>query len=220
MQPIGSLLGCVRSTSDVHITPDHQEQKKQADLFKAACVKECPSFEISDINRSIMNEIYLYAVGRSTKLDSSKGLWLHGPIGTGKSTIIQILRTYDFLSKLDDVGWFSTGGFSIVSASLAANMYVSRGLDGLNKMTYNDAKPVTVAFDEVGREPYPVKHFGTEMNVMQFIFQTRYELRYKCLTHVTTNMKPEKIADVYGDYIADRVNEMFNVIKIDGESRR
>lgn len=98
-------------------------------------------------------------------------------------------------------------------------MYVSKGLDGLNKMTYNDSKPVTVAFDEVGREPYPVKHFGTEMNVMQFIFQTRYELRYKCLTHVTTNMKPEKIADVYGDYIADRVNEMFNVIKIDGESR-
>ncbi len=167
-----------------------------------------------------MNEIFLYANGRSMKLDSSKGLWLHGPVGTGKSTIIQILRTYDFLSKLDDLGWFSAGGFSIISASLSANMFVSKGLDGINKLTYNDSNPVTVAFDEVGREPCPVKHFGTEMNVMQFIFQTRYELRHRCLTHVTTNMEPGDIAAMYGDYIADRVNEMFNVIKIDGESRR
>ena len=38
---------------------------------------------------------------------------------------------------------------------------------------------------------------------------------------MTTNLDPDKeLSQRYGAYIADRVKEMFNVIKIEGESRR
>ena len=55
---------------------------------------------------------------------------------------------------------------------------------------------------------------------MQYVFQMRYDMRNDCLTHVTTNLTPDQIESVYGDYIADRVNEMFNVIELKGLSRR
>lgn len=77
-----------------------------------------------------------------------------------------------------------------------------------------------MAFDELGREPCPAKYFGTEVNVMQYIFQCRYEFRNECLTHVTTNFSPKEIQRMYGSYIADRINEMFNVIEMTGQSRR
>lgn len=222
IQLVGNLLKSARSASHEEYTPEQLKKirQDQTDKFLLACQKECPSFSVSDMNRNLINEIFLYANGRSQVFDSVKGLWLYGPVGTGKSTIIQILRTYDFLSKLDDIGWKSSGGFGIVSASMVSNQFARKGLDGIDKYAYNNGKPDTWAFDEVGREPRPTKYFGTEMNVMQFVFQTRYEFRRKCLTHVTTNMPPEDITSKYGDYIADRVNEMFNVVEIKGESRR
>lgn len=197
-----------------------QLQKWKADLFKWACRKECSSFSVDDSNRKLVNEIFKYMNGVSESLDSKKGLWLYGPVGTGKSTIIQICRTYDHEVNFDRETWRSSGGFNIASASLVSNQFSRKGQDGIDKYGYNDSNPLTWAFDEVGREPCPTKYYGTEMNVMQFIFQTRYEIRHKCLTHVTTNLYPEDITDMYGDYIADRIKEMFNVIEIKGDSRR
>lgn len=210
------------SDQEPDISSDQWEkyQEWRAEVFKWACHTECPSFDINGRNKATMNEVFLYANGCSKKLDSSKGLWIHGPVGTGKSTIIRILRTYDYQVHYNKADWKSTGGFGIVSASLVSNQFARNGLEGIDKYTYNNNEPKTYAFDEVGREPLPTKYYGTEMNVMQFIFQTRYELRHRCITHVTTNMDPENIVNRYDDYIADRVNEMFNVIKLDGESRR
>lgn len=86
--------------------------------------------------------------------------------------------------------------------------------------TYNGGNPRTVCFDELGREPLPAKYFGTELNVMQYILQCRYELRSECLTHLTTNLSLPELQQRYGGYIADRINEMFNVIELRGKSHR
>ena len=40
------------------------------------------------------------------------------------------------------------------------------------------------------------------------------------VTHITTNLKPEDIAQYYGEYIADRCWEMFNFIEFKGASLR
>ena len=77
-----------------------------------------------------------------------------------------------------------------------------------------------ICFDELGRETIPAKYFGTELNVMQYIFQCRYELRHEAITHVTPNLTIKEIQRIYGAYIADRINEMFNVLDLNGASRR
>lgn len=95
-----------------------------------------------------------------------------------------------------------------------------KGIVGLSQ--YTDRSCIyNLAIDEVGREPMDAKHFGTGINAIQTVLQLRYEQRYCFYTHMTTNLDPDKeFSQRYGDYIADRVKEMFNVIKIEGESRR
>lgn len=193
------------------------DQKKQVEIFTDCCKAVCGTFIIDEYNRSLLNELFLYAIGKSSKLNQNKGLWLWGTIGTGKTSIIRILREFDAKTKgRNEQGYFN-GGFNIVSASTVINQFSRLGLDGIDTHCF---KRQTCAFDEVGREPLPAKYYGTEMNVMQYVFQMRYDMRHECLTHVTTNLSPSEIVAKYGDYIADRVNEIFNVIEVKGTSRR
>ena len=57
---------------------------------------------------------------------------------------------------------------------------------------------------------------------MQHIFHIRYSYwqQYGLRTYVTTNLFPKDVERKYGDYIRDRRGEMFNLIELDGESRR
>ena len=196
------------------------EVEKRPEWFKACCKYVCPNFKIDDSNRNIMNQLFLYTDGRSEKLDSNKGLLLRGDIGTGKSTIMQILNRYSYFTRGKARGGYPIGGFRIDSASCIANGFSMRGKDALELYTYNNGTPRMICFDELGREPIPAKYFGTELNVMQYIFQCRYELRHEAITHVTTNLTIKEIQRIYGAYIADRINEMFNVLDLNGASRR
>ena len=159
-----------------------------------------------------MNEIFLYLIGGSNVLDRSKGLWLYGSVGTGKSCILKIIQMYDRYSNgKDKTGYYLQGGFPIEAAAFVANQYCKKGIDGI--LSYDGSNGIALGLDEVGREP-KVKHYGTEMDVIQYILQMRYDNRRSCTTFVTTNLFPEEIHLKYGEYIADRVNEMFNVVEI------
>lgn len=165
-----------------------------------------------------MNELFLYLIGGSNVLDRNKGLWLYGPVGTGKSSMLKIIQAYDRYSNgKEKNGYYLLGGFPIEPASFVSNLYCKNGIDGI--LRYDGSNGMGLGLDEVGREP-KVKHYGTEMDVIQYILQMRYDNRRNCITFVTTNLLPEEIHLKYGEYIADRVNEMFNVVEIGGKSRR
>ncbi len=75
------------------------EVEKRPEWFKACCKYVCPGFKIDDSNKNLMNQLFLYTEGRSGKLDANKGLLLRGDIGTGKSTIMQILNRYSYFTR-------------------------------------------------------------------------------------------------------------------------
>lgn len=182
------------------------------ETFKRVINEVCPGFLVTDENRVILNELYKYTNNTSKVFDSSKGLWLWGSIGTGKSTLMKILAEVQRTDKR---------GFKCVNCSELATKFAASGLEALEESTFNEpASPCERGFDELGREPIPAKHFGNDLNVIQYILGMRYELRHEVKTHVTTNVKKEAIPILYGDYIFDRLNEMFNFIEIKGESRR
>lgn len=212
---IAEILSYGRPIYDAPIP--HSER---SEWFKKCCEHVCPGFKIDETNKGLLNEMYLYVEGKSSKLDSTKGLLLTGDIGTGKSTLMQIINRYSYFTRGKNSGDYAIGGFPIDSASSIANNFAMKGKAALERYTYNSGNPITACFDEIGREPTPAKYFGTEVNVMQYIFQCRYELRNECMTHATTNMTIEEIQQRYGAYIADRINEMFNVVTIRGRSRR
>lgn len=180
-----------------------------------------PGFVVDDRNRNILAAMFDWVHARSSLLDPSKGLLLWGPLGVGKSVLIRGLQRYE--GKLNRFGFGSGNdklGFRFVSAVELSLLYAEKGLEGISRYTDREWM-ASLAIDEVGREPVDAKHFGTGINVVQTILQLRYETRREFITHVTTNFNPdEKFAGMYGDYIADRVKEMFNVIRITGDSRR
>ena len=169
---------------------------------------------------SILGWVWRIDCWNVLKLDYSKGLFLYGDIGRGKSMTLMLLRDY-----LKDVGTRHKEyckseyrfGTEWMSASMIANRYAADGLPGLDKLLKHDC---CLFVDELGREPNPASNYGTKMNVLQFLMQIRYDNRYSCVTHATTNLPLCEIETVYGKYIADRYLEMFNFIEFKGKSLR
>lgn len=173
------------------------------------------------ILKSIVGWVWQNNSWNLLNLDYNKGLFLFGAIGRGKSLTMRLLYEYllsvarrypEYYKKNND-----RFGKDWKSASVIANMYANYGLPELGPML-RQYHPLYI--DELGREPIPASNYGTRMNVMQFILQMRYDVRSYSITHVTTNLSLDEIAEVYGEYIADRCLEMFNFIEFRGESLR
>ncbi|SBW03812.1 conserved hypothetical protein [uncultured Dysgonomonas sp.] len=187
----------------------------QKGIFMEFARSIIPDFKIDESNRENISDLFNYFLKLPGRLDPSKGLWLMGDIGTGKSSLMQVFSKY-MIAKHD--------GFLIHDCSHVANQYSISG--DLDKYTYNQTgyhgEPVWMCFDELGRESIPANHFGQKLNVMQHILSTRYSLwqTEKVKTFVTTNLDAIGVEGCYGDYIRDRCREMFNLISFTGESRR
>ena len=191
--------------------------------LNGAFAKVEPRFDPSGVDKNVVDSLFAWIWRKDEfnklNLDYDKGLFLYGPIGLGKSLTMLALRQYmnwvkaHYEQKRDDYrlcAWMK-------SASELANIYA---VDGQPALLSYAAADVNLVIDEFGREPCPAKYFGTEMNVLQFLLQLRYDHRRSSITHVTTNMKLEDIAPIYGAYVADRCIEMFNFIEYKGQSFR
>ena len=195
--------------------------------FLDVCKMICPSFQITDAMKPLLNDLVRWCLMLDGAYDPDKGLWLWGDIGTGKSTMLEIIREYckivrpavcyrdsDEPRKMRKDAW--PYGFRITNMSYVAGIFAKDGYPGIEKYITSCRQ----AFDEVGRESIPTGYFGNMENVFQYIIQRRYDIRHWDFTHVTSNLAPTQIAEVYGDHIYDRCFEMFNFVEMSGESWR
>lgn len=195
---------------------------REAAIFKAELDKLCPSglFVIEPDKRDLVNSVFAwvwkYDPWNRVGLDYRKGLFLYGPVGSGKSTLLKGLQKYMNSIKRRDVLNDDRIGFFWKSASELANSYAGSGQEKLLQWCAD----CNLLIDELGREPRPAKHYGTELNVIQFLLQLRYDHRFSNVTHLTSNIRPVDVMPMYGDYISDRFREMFNIIHWGGESKR
>ena len=197
---------------------------KEMAFFRAAFLKVEPRFDPKLADRNILNSLFAWVWKldeyNKLKLDYNKGFCFYGDIGLGKSMTLQALRQYRNglvsrnESKRED---FRMKGTWLKAASELANIFSVDGQPALIKYTTDE---INLIIDELGREPRPAKYYGTELNVIQFVLQLRYDHRRDSVTHITTNLKLEDIAQKYGAYIADRCLEMFNFIEFKGASLR
>lgn len=193
----------------------------EAQIFRSCFNEVEPKFDIRKANRDILNTIFAWVWRKDSMnalmVDFDKGFFLYGDLGRGKTMTMQAMRLYmnsvcrrykteDYRLK----AWMK-------SASELANIYAADGQPALIKYTGED---VNLVIDEFGREPIPANSYGTKMNVLQFILQLRYDNRRNSVTHITTNLHPDNLEPLYGDYVADRCKEMFNFIEFNGKSLR
>lgn len=146
-------------------------------------------------------------------LDLSKGILLSGPVGSGKTTLMQLMR---YLPQSDKKFYIKTCrdiSFEFIKDGYEVIHRYSRARNSSNELR-------KYCFDDLGVEKN-LKYFGNECNVMAEIILSRYDLfmARKIQTHITTNLSASEIENFYGNRVRSRMRQMFNLIAFDKETK-
>jgi DNA replication protein DnaC len=149
-------------------------------------------------------------------IDLNKGLMLSGPIGCGKTTLLELIKTIAvpekkfFFTTARDVSFeFNQDGFQVIQR-------YSKGIPGQHTKK-------NFAFDDLGTERN-LKYYGNECNIMAEILLSRYELfrhpdpSQRVVTHITTNLSATELEEYYGNRVRSRLRKMCNLIFFDNEA--
>jgi DNA replication protein DnaC len=142
-------------------------------------------------------------------IDLSKGILLSGPVGCGKTSLMNLMRHVPqtnkkfFMKPCRDISFeFIKDGYEVV------NRY-SHG-----HYTHNEFK--NYCFDDLGTEKN-LKYYGNECNIMAEIILSRYDIfiSKKIYTHITSNLSASEIETSYGNRVRSRMRQMLNLIAFD-----
>ena len=144
------------------------------------------------------------------------GVMFSGTCGNGKTTLMYALQSA--INDLDRRGHFKflseyfTVGMRIVDAMDIVIM--AKDLNSIRSLRDRSM----LAIDDLGKEPTEVLDYGNVLSPVVDLMEYRYQ--HQLFTAVTTNLTPDEIRDKYGKRIADRFNEMLEVIVFDDISYR
>jgi DNA replication protein DnaC len=161
-------------------------------------------YHIDKNNKAAISKIFDYV-----NSDPKKGICLAGPVGTGKTFFMRLLKRYikkyhpkqlfETTTARDIMLDFYVNGFACLESYSKGNLFID---DVLNRNS--------------------VMHYGNAVDPVEMILYDRYEnfIARKDFTHITTNLVPEKMSETFGQRIASRFKEMFEVFALGGEDRR
>ncbi|MFD1292343.1 ATPase [Lutibacter holmesii] len=165
-------------------------------------------------------------------IDTNKGILLSGPVGCGKTTLMQLLlhlaphkTTYEIIPTRNIIFSFNAAGYQTLER-------------------YNQTK--NYCFDDLGVEPTG-SHYAKDCNVLGEILLSRYDLfchpkkiteqrslsgvevnrsvvpgsiqtKHRSITHITTNLNTRELENRYGKRVRSRLRQMMNVIAFDSDS--
>ena len=140
--------------------------------------------------------------------DPKFGVMMCGTCGNGKTTLLYALQSA--LNYLNQMGHFTflseyfQVGMEIVDAKdiviMAKDLKAIRNLRSRSML----------AIDDLGKEAAEVLDFGNALSPVIDLLEYRYQ--HQLFTAITTNLTNEEITKKYGKRIADRFNEMLEVI--------
>lgn len=169
------------------------------------------NFKIWDDDIPIITTLLIYflkdeIMAKTIEIDLNKGILLLGPIGCGKTTIMNLLRYV----PQEDRKFVLKPTREISFEFIKEGYQVIQRYSSSNKLQNNSKN---YCFDDLGIENN-LKYFGNECNVMGEILLSRYDLfiNKKIITHITTNLSASEIEAAYGNRVRSRLRAMLNLI--------
>lgn len=174
-------------------------------------------FKLNILDIPTIHKLLIYMIKDQTtalkeQIDLSKGILLSGPIGCGKTSIMNLIRP--FASPLTE--------YKIKTCREISFEFAKNGFDVIGQYTQKQtcqSRLTAYCFDDLGTEQQ-IKHFGNDCNVMAEILITRYEqfVENNSITHLTTNLSASEIEMLYGNRLRSRMRKMFNLISFNSNS--
>jgi len=179
-------------------------------VWHSIALKHIQNLQYDEFNKKVWPELIKYIFGDETcEYDLMKSVSLIGQTGTGKSKCFEIMQ--EFIS-IDEIRYKNNGklarfNFKIVSSKTIAGEFSKVGYDAIYKYSNINA----LCIDDLGSESDEVKHYGSKVNVIEEIIETRY--LNGLFTHFTSNLKPDNILDMYGNRVYSRIVHSTNIIE-------
>lgn len=176
---------------------------------------------IDNENEKVVWKLCLYFSGDARfetlghKLE--KGLCLFGGVGVGKTTLMEKFfqnQRQSYVMKMcravEDE--FSEDGDTVLKTY---GIYRQASING---DPYGH-QVLGYCFDDLGTEPVS-KYYGKTVDVMAEVLLNRYDNRLPFnQTHITTNLSTDEILQRYGSRVADRMQQMFNMISFSNNAK-
>lgn len=187
-------------------------------LFQLSAQSVCPGFRFHAHLQQTYNDLLLWCLMLPGNLDPARGLLIYGNNGTGKTTMLQIVRHFAGKVRPRKPDGYPYS-FLIKPALEICAEYQPEKTGGEPALRpYTNSR--YLAIDDLGKEPIPTVRFGMAENLMERLLYSRYDRRFTHTTHITTNLDIQQIADIYGDGVYDRCKEMFNFVPFMGKTNR
>ena len=173
--------------------------KSSADAEVKRSFSDKDSFEFTEENKYVLNQIYFHLIGSNKfKGNLNKNIYLVGPHKTGKSTIMKAIK-----NTIE----FNTNPAKIVTMCM---------MDELNEMVKRNGiehyykRPIIL--DELGRETKKIMVFGNEIYPSVHLLGMRY--KNHALTYAVGNFSMNEMRGIYDTYMFEKIHEMFEVIEL------
>jgi hypothetical protein len=169
-------------------------------------------FSLRKEDYTLIRKMLCYAIRdeeacQKYEIDFNKGILLLGPVGSGKTSLMNLIRDF-----------FPTSFRPILKSTREVSYeFIKEGYEIIDQYGKSDK---VYCFDDLGVES-SLKHYGNECNTMGEILLSRYDqfIQFGTMTNVTTNLNSVELEKMYGVRVRSRLREMFNLIAFSKETQ-
>ena len=184
-----------------------------------------PGFRIDEANRFAYENVLRWCINDPEMLcegpdgkrtaDPQKGLYIYGNVGTGKSMLLDVFRTFcryyhinvKYGDQIAPLAW------TTYRADDICDLFSQDG----DLHRWKETKSLCV--QDLGTEPTELLYMGNRRRVLRSILEARGDV-YDRLTLISSNFPPNALADAYGSRVQSRIVQMCNPIYLGGSDRR